>query len=226
VQRFLSNDPRGGCVDISCSPKSSDAIKSLPYIKIVNLKKDIQKIIDNYELVISIHCKQLFPNLLHSNIECINIHPGINPETRGWFPQTWAILHNLNAGITVHRIDDALDHGDIIARVYIKAHKWDTSESLYKRIIAGEIRWIEDNLYDLIQGNYTCLPAELEGNLFLKSDFDNLCRLDLTEHASFENFYNRLRSLSFEAYKNAYFIDPVTGHKIYLELRITVDESG
>src|ERR1700722_14999032 len=46
-------------------------------ILVVNLKDDktIDSIIKKFDLVFSIHCKQIFPPPLVNSIKCINIHP-------------------------------------------------------------------------------------------------------------------------------------------------------
>ena len=78
-------------VDFSCSP-FSDAVSFEKELKekisVFNLKNidDINKIIQTYDLVISIHCKQIFPEQLVNNVKCINVHPGYNPINRGWYP--------------------------------------------------------------------------------------------------------------------------------------------
>src|SRR5687768_11118473 len=52
--------------------KSSD-----PEVDVINLKddKNIENVISSYDIVFSIHCKQLFPESLFQHIKCINIHP-------------------------------------------------------------------------------------------------------------------------------------------------------
>ncbi len=78
------------------------------------LKECDNSFFDKYILFISLHCKQIFPQRLTDNYRCINIHPGYNPYNRGWFPQVFSILNKNTAGVTIHEIDQELDHGPII----------------------------------------------------------------------------------------------------------------
>ena len=57
------------------------------WIKPLKVKENIDFLINEYDLIISLHCKQLFPSSLVEKVKCINIHPGLNPNNRGWFPQ-------------------------------------------------------------------------------------------------------------------------------------------
>ena len=69
--------------------------------KPINLKNklEVDIVMSNFSLVISLHCKQLFPSQLVKAVRCINVHPGFNPYNRGWFPQVFSIINmrlNLN----------------------------------------------------------------------------------------------------------------------------------
>jgi methionyl-tRNA formyltransferase len=186
--------------------------------KIYDLKKNenITEIIKNYDLVFSIHCKQFFPNELVKNVKCINIHPGYNPINRGWFPQIFAIIHNLPIGATIHEIDSKLDHGSIIARQLIEKYDHDTSYSLYQRILKAEIKLLKRYLPEILENKYSVTRPENEGNLFLKKDFNELLKIDLDQKYSAAELIDRLRALTHDEYNNAYFIDRKTGKKIFI----------
>ncbi len=225
VLRVRDTAPSSIQIHVAHTPRAPDSVKAL-----VNNCIDVQKAplntAENYDAIISAHCKQLFPVELVTRSRCFNIHPGFNPETRGWFPQVWGILRGLKVGMTVHVMDKELDHGPIIERREVPARIWDTSESLYTRILEVETRWLRENLLKLIESEVSTFPMEREGTLFSKADFHRLCRLDLDEMGTFKNFYDRLRALSFSGHRNAYFIDPITKRRVYLELRVEADHEA
>lgn len=194
--------------------------------QIINLKRSevINKIIKNYRLILSLHCQQLFPDKLIKSVRCINVHPGYNPYTRGWYPQVFAIIKELPIGATIHEMDTMIDHGRIICRAEVNINSYDTSESLYKKIIHKELELLNENIEDIIKGNYEAVDPEEEGNLFLKRDFLQLCKFDLNETMSALDWINRLRALSHEEFKNAYFLDPVSKKKVYMSIKLTPDE--
>lgn len=211
--------------DFKHSPNNQH-IKNHPYFteKVdseINVNKEIKYIVNTYDLLISAHCQQILPKELVRELRCVNIHPGYNPLNRGWYPQVFAIVYDLPVGATIHEIDEKIDHGKIIARKLVEKHIWDTSLTLYERIIEAEIELFNIHIKDIIYNSYTLIEPENEGNMFLKKDFLQLCELNLEEKGSFIDFYNRLRALSHGSFKNAYFIDKSTGKKIYLGLNIT-----
>lgn len=183
-------------------------------------EKDINHIIDQYDLVLSIHCKQLFPDILINHIKCINIHPGYNPINRGWYPQVFSILYNLPIGATIHEIDSKLDHGPIIDREFVEKTIDDTSGSLYDKILEKEIELFSNNVEAILNNTYKTFLPESEGNIFLKKDFNNLCQIDLQEQTTAGQFINKLRALSHKNFKNAYFIDPESGKKVFISINI------
>ncbi|MDF0727066.1 dTDP-4-amino-4,6-dideoxyglucose formyltransferase [Cytobacillus sp. S13-E01] len=187
--------------------------------KPINVREETDYLLDKYNIVISLHCKQLFPKKLVETVRCINIHPGYNPFNRGWFPQVFSIINGLPAGVTIHEIDEHLDHGNIITQKMIGIHSWETSECVYKRILEVELELIEKYLIDIIEGNYKVTTPVIEGNVNYKSDFNDLCKLDLNKSMKLGDSINLLRALTHGDYKNAFFLDE-EGNKIRIKVEL------
>ncbi len=213
----------GIAVDYRCSAVNTALLNntSLPVkISAIQLKEEWQEVIKNYDLVISLHCKQLFPGEMVKVVKCINVHPGYNPYNRGWFPQVFSILNGLPFGATIHEIDEQLDHGAIIAQKKVSGEAWETSIDVYNKIVQAEIELLEEFLPAILNNNYqTILPTE-EGNVNLKKDFNALCELDLKEELTMGEAIDRLRALTHGEYKNAWFRHPETGEKIYVSINL------
>ena len=179
----------------------------------------VDNILSAYDLVLSLHCKQLFPSRLVNSVKCINVHPGYNPINRGWFPQVFSIIHKIDVGATIHEIDECLDHGHIIAREKVKKEPWDTSSSLYNKIVSKEIELLERHIESILANNYTVIQPESEGNLFLKKDFNKLKELDLTATKTVGDCLDLLRAMTFDGYDNCYFLT-ADGTKVYVSINL------
>ena len=192
-------------------------------VLVYNLKDDIdlEDIILRYDLVISIHCKQFFPKKLVNSLKCINIHPGYNPINRGWYPQVFAIINSIPVGATIHEIDEELDHGAIIDQEFVQYDYSDTSLTLYNKILEKEIEIFEKNIDSILTNTYTANKPLVEGNLYLKKDFNNLCEINLEDKVTFGEAINRLRALTHGEFKNAFFIDPETKAKIFVSVSLS-----
>ena len=155
-----------------------------------------------YYLFIVNNCSQ---KKLLDKVKCINIHPGYNPFNRGWFSQVFSILNGKPLGVTIHEIDEKIDHGPIIDQETVPVYVWDTSLTAYNRVIDKEIELIKKNLERIIQGAYEAKPMIAEGNVNLKKDFDSLCELDLKEETTVGYLIDRLRALTHGEYKKLLF---------------------
>lgn len=211
-----------------CSPGSEEMISSAAGFPVrpISTKTQYSEILSIYDLVISLHCKQMFPKYLVWNVRCINVHPGFNPYNRGWFPQVFSILNGLPAGATIHEIDEELDHGKIIAQEEVAMNSWDTSSDVYNRILQKELNLLKTHLRGIISGNYSAYQPEEEGNLNFRSNFKLLCQIDLSEKVSFKQAIDRLRALTHSNYKNAFYYDPETGRKVYVSIQLDPEENN
>lgn len=194
-------------------------------IYVVDMKYEsaVQDLVRDYDLILSIHCKQIFPKELINAVKCINIHPGYNPINRGWYPQVFAIINDLPVGATIHEIDEELDHGKIIARDFVDKSIDDTSLSLYEKITQKEMELFADNIDVILNAAYRSFHPENEGNLFLKKDFKKLCAINLEERKTVRETIDMLRALTHGDFKNAYFVDPASGKKVFISVNFTVE---
>lgn len=195
----------------------TDGIEEL---KEINVKQDYPEIIKNYSTVISLHCKQIFPDELVKSITCINIHPGYNPYNRGWYPQVFAIINKVKLGATIHIMDEYVDHGPIIARQEVVVESHYTSKEAYEKVLQAELDLFRLNIRSIVQQNYKTITPEFEGDYHSIKDYNKLCNLDLNEKMTLSDAIDKLRALTHGAYKNAYFIDK-DGNKIFVKIELS-----
>jgi methionyl-tRNA formyltransferase len=194
-------------------------------IKTLDIKDedDAAFIIGNYDLVFSIHSKQMFPPAVVNNVKCINVHPGYNPINRGWYPQVFAIINKTLVGSTIHEMDEELDNGLIIAQRIVEQKSTDTSLSLYNRIVESEIALLEENIQKIIKGDYEGKQASEKGRLFLKKDFNMLKEIDLEKKVTYREAIDTFRALTHGTYSNAYFRDE-DNTKVYITIDLKKDQ--
>jgi phosphoribosylglycinamide formyltransferase 1 len=85
----------------------------------------------------------------------INIHPSLLPAFKGLDAQRQAVEYGVKiSGCTVHFVDEALDHGAIIAQKAVKVKDDDTAETLSARILEFEHRLYVEALRIIVRGNY------------------------------------------------------------------------
>ncbi|QJC35320.1 methionyl-tRNA formyltransferase [Enterobacteriaceae endosymbiont of Donacia proxima] len=106
-----------------------ESLSSLSLIKkIKNYKCDIIVVVD-YGLLI--------PNTILNipKLFCMNVHASLLPRWRGSAPIQRALLANdLKTGISIIKMNDFLDQGDIIYQIEYNILLYDTYGSLYKKL--------------------------------------------------------------------------------------------
>lgn len=76
---------------------------------------------------------------------CIGMHPTLLPEGRGRAAIPWAILKGLKkTGVTMFRLDNGVDTGDIIGQEEIALDSRITADELYDQVNSAHIRLIQN----------------------------------------------------------------------------------
>jgi len=84
---------------------------------------------------------------------CINLHPSLLPKYRGAAPVNWAVIRGeKKTGLTVIKMNEKMDAGDIMLQRKVAIEKEDTSGTLSKRLsdlggilFLDAIRFIEED---------------------------------------------------------------------------------
>lgn len=83
----------------------------------------------------------------------LNIHPSLLPAFPGAHAVENALEHGVRVtGVTVHFVDEKVDHGPIVAQVAVGVEEDDTVESLHARIQAEEHRIYPEVVEALVAG--------------------------------------------------------------------------
>lgn len=195
--------------------------KNMP-LNPIDLREKDEAFFSRYDMFLSLHCKQIFPGKLVNHHTCINVHPGYNPYNRGWYPQVFSIINKKPVGVTIHMMDEYLDHGSILFQREAAIYEQDTSFDVYQRIQATEIDMLAEYLPAILRGKYTSSPIYDTGNLNTKQDFADLCKIDLQRPATYGEVIDHLRAMTFAGYRNAFFI-AADGRKIYVTLNLEAE---
>ena len=94
---------------------------------------------------------------------CLNVHASLLPAYRGAAPIQWAVLNgDKESGVTIMRMDEGLDTGDMISKVVIPLDKKETSESLFDKLAAAGAQLLVDTLPSVADGTavYEKQPEE------------------------------------------------------------------
>lgn len=129
-------------------------------------------------------------------------HDSLLPEYRGFAPTVWAIINGEDhTGVTLFRITEEVDAGDIVDQERIPIDADDTVAAVMDRVTQTYLVILERNLDRLLNGNVLCRPQDNSRATYTckRTPEDN--RIDWT--MSSEQIYNLIRAAS-APYPGAY----------------------
>lgn len=118
-------------------PKKIAERLGIPYHVVVHNSKECERLIKKYKLDVGIilGARILKHNIISAfKMGVINLHPGLIPKNRGLDNVKWAILKGYKQGVTVHFINEKVDHGRIIMQKTVDVYPDDTLLDVQLRI--------------------------------------------------------------------------------------------
>lgn len=92
---------------------------------------------------------------------CIGMHPTLLPKGRGRAAIPWAILYGLKeTGVTMFRLDEGVDTGDIIAQGIIPMRDGITATELYHLVDEMHVELMRRHWNEIVSGHVTCTPQD------------------------------------------------------------------
>lgn len=154
---------------------------------------------------------------------CLNLHPGLLPETRGYNPNVWSIVEDLPAGATLHYMTEEVDAGDVVARREVERRFDDTGKDLYRRIERACVDLFTETWPAIERGDVDAEPQDDDAaTTHRKADFEELCELDPEAEYTVRELLDRLRALTFPPFDNAHV--EVDGERYYVDVSITHED--
>lgn len=94
---------------------------------------------------------------------CINVHASLLPKYRGAAPIQWAVIDGeKTAGVTIMKMDDGLDTGDMYAVAEIPLAEDETGGSLFDKLSELGAQLLADSLPKIAAGELTAVPQPAE----------------------------------------------------------------
>ena len=133
-----------------------------------------------------------YPHKLPTNniIKGINIHPTLLPRGRGIWPLPWTILlDDKVSGVSIHKLSNTWDAGDIVQQVQFNIIENETLESLSCKSAVAAVECLQkvlsnfDDAWDsaIPQGNdqssYWGMPSAEDRTLYLDNDVAEIDRV-------------------------------------------------
>ena len=178
--------------------------------------------------------KHIIPaNLMNiPKFAAVNLHYSLLPCHRGVYPVNWAITSGeKKTGFTYHLVTKQIDDGEIFMQVEVPVFLSDTARTLHSRIDDEVVQHFDEFLDRLMTSGLCGHPAETikiqnsKSTYHSREGFERACLIDLEKTYRGAEFFDLLRGLTFfEDSKNGYVIDRESGKRIYVSIKLRVEE--
>jgi methionyl-tRNA formyltransferase len=149
------------------------------------------------DLIVVIAYGQILPPAILDlpRFGCLNIHTSLLPKYRGAAPIQWAIANGeTETGVTIMKMDEGLDTGDIIAQRRISIHPEDDSAVLHDRLARLGAELLVQTIPDYAAGKIQPAPQPAEGASYAPKIKKEDGRIDWNRPA--RTILNRLRAFT------------------------------
>tara|TARA_B100000963_G_scaffold361702_1_gene398804 strand:+ start:3510 stop:4676 length:1167 start_codon:yes stop_codon:yes gene_type:complete len=138
------------------------------------------------------------------NAQAYNIHFSLLPKYKGMYTSLWPILNGeAFSGVSLHKIDQGIDTGDLIDQITIPILDHDRAIDLYMKYLDAGFKLFKANIKKIYQQNYSARqqPSH-ESSYYSKSsiDFDNI-KIDLNQTA--DRIKRQIYAFSFREFQLA-----------------------
>ena len=125
---------------------------------------------------------------------CVNIHASLLPKYRGAAPIQRAIMDGEDeTGVSIMKMDEGLDTGDVYAVEKVKIEASDNYETVHDKLIAAGCIGLKKTLGGIEQGTLKAIPQSGDSNYAEKITKED-CIVDFCD--TVKNVHNRIRGLS------------------------------
>lgn len=150
---------------------------------------------------------------------CINFHPALLPQDRGWYPAVWQILRGGKAGVTLHLIDEGADTGPILAQKSFLIKETDTGGDVYYRSQNTMIELFKEIWGKLYNEGIEVVPQVGEGSYHSKKEGNAIDEIYLTDYVVTEDLLKRLKAKTFSDRSYAFYRK--NGKKYFVSIKVT-----
>lgn len=156
----------------------------------------------------------------------VNFHNSLLPKHRGVYANTWPILlGEQKSGVSLHWMSEDFDTGNIIYQESFEIDSWEDAKDVFEKINKTYLKMIKKMWPKVDKWKDITKPQEGESSYHSRRDYEATNHIDLDEKKRVGDFINFLRAKTFEPhYKDAFFIDPKTGKRVYISINLNADD--
>lgn len=167
---------------------------------------EIVRLSDVYEienlLFLSLEFDRIIRPEKFKSKDLYNIHFSLLPQYKGMYTSALPILHGKSvSGVTLHRINQGIDTGDIIEQTKIEICDDDSALDLYEKYLDAGTKLVIKNIESMIKGKTRSYPQEKRNSTYFSKGSIAYSQLRLDVNRTAFQVKNQIRAFSFRPYQ-------------------------
>ncbi|SNT63954.1 methionyl-tRNA formyltransferase [Tardiphaga sp. OK246] len=151
----------------------------------------------------------------------VNTHPSFLPYNRGKHYNFWALVEQVPFGVTLHKVDEGVDTGEIVSQRQIEYGWEDNGASLYSKAQQETVVLVKDCYPDLRTLKLSGFPQPIgSGSYHQASELEQASHINLDRSYTGRELLNLLRARTFRPHPACWFSD---GDDVF-EVRIEIEK--
>ena len=182
--------------------------KNNKMIKFININ-DAYQIPDL--IFISLHYDKIIKTEKFKSNKLFNIHFSLLPKYKGMHTTAWPIIMGEKfSGVTLHKIDNGIDTGDLISQIKFKIHIFDNAENIFLKYIKYGVLLFKKQISKIIKNKIKMTKQSELNSTYYSKDSINFKNLKINFNKTAFEVHNQIRAFIFDYYQ----LPVVKGFKI------------
>lgn len=152
----------------------------------------------------------------------VNIHNSLLPNNKGKHPYFWALVEELPYGVTIHKVENGIDTGEILFQKEINYDWTDTGKTIYQRSLLEAEKLVLKNFEKFFCLEKINSKKNNGGTFHLGSELKTKSNIELDRSYSARELLNLIRARTFDVDSPSCFFYS-DGQKYYV--RVAIEKS-
>jgi len=137
-----------------------------------------------------------------SSKKLFNIHFSLLPKYKGMYTSVLPILYGeKESGVTLHKIDDGIDTGDVIDQLKFRIDINDTARDVYFKYLYYGYKLLVKNIKNILEDNYIAKPQSPINSTYFSRNSINFQNIIINLSQTSYQIHNQIRAYIFEEYQ-------------------------
>mgnify|MGYP001236814902 CR=1 FL=1 len=153
-------------------------------------------------IFLSLEFDLLIKPSLFKSTSLFNIHFSALPKFKGMYTSVLPILFaETSSGVTLHKIDEGIDTGDIIDQIIFPINDDTTSRDLYQLYLDNSFLLLKKNVESLIENNYSSTRQNAPQSSYFSKRAINFSDINIDLNKTAFEIHNQFRAYTFREYQ-------------------------